>query len=245
VTQLDLRDIQTQDNPPIIARYFAFEDPQTNQTQIVLYWYETATFNINATSQQKQVKMSLIVYAQKSANFSEIENQLLPFAQAINNYWQPIKTWTAIALIISQNGIALAAATSTLLVILIFCSAFTDKREKALLLRLYSKLPKQDKLLIKAVSNAEKTGNSTTNNIANDFQKLSNTNNFQAWIFEKLQAAENTGLIKKTLTNQNDTPAMVWKSQVPNIGNEPQRRLLRIPGFNRVSLKLLSKGQAQ
>jgi exosortase len=37
VTQLDLTDIQTQANPPIVGRYFAFQYQSTNQTQVVLY----------------------------------------------------------------------------------------------------------------------------------------------------------------------------------------------------------------
>ena len=61
VTQLDLTDIQTQANPPIVGRYFAFQYRSTNQTQVVLYWYETATFNVNNQTQQKQVKISLVV----------------------------------------------------------------------------------------------------------------------------------------------------------------------------------------
>lgn len=42
VKQVDLRDVQIQSNPPLTARYFAFEYKNTNQTQVVLYWYETA-----------------------------------------------------------------------------------------------------------------------------------------------------------------------------------------------------------
>ena len=53
VSQLDLRDIQLQDNPPITARYFAFQYKNTNQTQVVLYWYQSATFNTNGTAQPK------------------------------------------------------------------------------------------------------------------------------------------------------------------------------------------------
>jgi hypothetical protein len=53
VTQLDLTDIQTRANPPKVGRYFAFQYHSTNQTQVVLYWYETATFTVNNQTQQK------------------------------------------------------------------------------------------------------------------------------------------------------------------------------------------------
>lgn len=94
ISQLDLTDIQTQANPPIVGRYFAFQYHTTNQTQVVLYWYETATFSINGTSEQKHVKMSLVVYPKSSSEVTQTETLLLPIAKEINDYWQPIKTWT-------------------------------------------------------------------------------------------------------------------------------------------------------
>ena len=94
VKQLDLRDIQIQDNPPITARYFAFQYVNNNQTQVVLYWYETATFDTNNTAQSKSVMISLIMYPSTNENITAYENQELPVAQAINNYWQPLQTWT-------------------------------------------------------------------------------------------------------------------------------------------------------
>ena len=115
VTQLDLTDIQTQANPPIVGRYFAFQYHSTNQTQVVLYWYETATFTVNNQTQQKQVKLSLVIYPKSTSDVPASESLLLPIAKEINDYWQPIKTWTTIALTISQNGLALSAATIILL----------------------------------------------------------------------------------------------------------------------------------
>ena len=54
VTQIDLRDIQILQNPPITARYFAFKYIDFNTTQIVLYWYETSIFTFNNTAQQRK-----------------------------------------------------------------------------------------------------------------------------------------------------------------------------------------------
>ena len=86
VTQLDLRDIQLQDNPPMTARYFAFQYKNTNQTQVVLYWYQTATFNTNNTAQSKSVMISLIMYPTST--------QIYPQLKARNN--QLPKTSTSI-----------------------------------------------------------------------------------------------------------------------------------------------------
>ena len=216
VTQLDLSDEQIQTNPPIIARYFAFQYRKTNQTQAVLYWYETATFTVNATSQQKHVKISVITYPKTPENVTDYENLMLPIATAINNYWQPIKTWTSIALVISQNGLTLAAATTTILITLILLRIFLDQQDKASLLRLYTKLPQQTQQLITAVTNAQKQRNNTTKSVANELEKQTKTTISETWITEKLEEAQKAGLIKKTITNKNDEPAITWKNQVPN-----------------------------
>jgi hypothetical protein len=170
VNQLDLRDIQIQDNPPMTARYFAFQYKNTNQTQVVLYWYETATFNTNSTAQTKSVMISLVIYPSSPQNVSETENQELPIANAINNYWQPIKTWTTVALAISQNGLALLTAATIIFVLLILYTMYLNRREKLSLLTLYRKLPTQDQLLIKAIDNIKNTQNTTTQAITTEFK---------------------------------------------------------------------------
>jgi hypothetical protein len=94
--QLDLRDVQLQDNPPVSARYFAYQDTTSvKQTEVILYWYQTATFSINGASQTKSVMISLVVYANSNDAqlIQEYESVELPIATAINNYLQPLKTW--------------------------------------------------------------------------------------------------------------------------------------------------------
>jgi len=216
VNQLDLRDIQIQDNPPMTARYFAFQYKDTNQTQVVLYWYETATFNTNGTAQTKSVMISLIMYPSSSQNVSEAENQELPIANAINSYWAPIQTWSTIALSISQNGLALSAGATAILVLLILYAAYLDRKEKLALLNLYRKLPTQNQLIIKAVTNAKNIHNPTTQAITLEYQKLTQTPTSETWIAQKLAEAENAGLIKKITANKNDEPTIQWKNQVPS-----------------------------
>jgi hypothetical protein len=197
------------------ARYFAFQYKDTNQTQVVLYWYETATFNTNNTAQTKSVMISLITYPSSPQNVTEAENQELPVANAINNYWAPIQTWSIIALSISQNGLALSAGATAILVLLILYALYLDRKEKHALLNLYRKLPTQDQLIIKAVTNAKNMHNPTTQAITLEYQKLSKTPTPETWITQKLNEAENAGTIKKILINKDDNPAIAWKSQIP------------------------------
>jgi exosortase/archaeosortase family protein len=216
VTQLDLTDIQTQANPPIVGRYFAFQYHSTNQTQVVLYWYETATFNVNNQTQQKQVKLSLVVYPKSASDITASENLILPIAKEINDYWQPIKTWTTIALTISQNGLALSASTTILLVAFLIYKLFLNIREKTSLLTLYSKLPTKNQLLLKAVQNAKKQGTPTILGIADELEKQTDTPVEIEQIKEELKEAKRMGLVENTLVNKADMPTLQWRSLLPN-----------------------------
>lgn len=218
VSQLDLTDIQTQANPPIVGRYFAFQYHTTNQTQVVLYWYETATFSINGTSEQKQVKMSLVTYPQSTSQVPQDERLLLPIAKEINDYWQPIKTWTTIALTISQNGLALSAATTALLMALVVYRLVLAQQEKASLLTLYNKLSAKTQLLTKAVQNAKNQGTPTIEGIANQLSKLTNTPVDKDQVQAELKEAEKVGLIDRALVNREDKPAFALRSLTPERG---------------------------
>jgi exosortase len=211
VTQLELKDIQILQNPPIIARYFAFQYTKTNQTQIVLYWYETATFTTNNTAQQKHVKISLIAYPNAPQEIPTTENQLLPVAEAVANYWQPIKTWTQIALTISQNGPALTATTATLLAITLAFQIFESRKERKSILRLYNKLAFQDKLILRAVAQASRKGKPVTKAIASQLQTVIGKNIHMEQLEERLREAERVGLTKRNITNQQDEPKVAWK----------------------------------
>lgn len=214
VIQLDSSDVQIQENPPIIARYFAFQYVKTNQTQAVLYWYETATFKANSTAQQKHAKISLVTYPESSENITAYKNMMLPIAIAINNYWQPIKTWTAIALAISQNGIALSAVATGILAALLIFRLYLYHQEKTSLMNLYNKLPEEIRQLITAIKNSQKYGAPTARNIAVELQNQTKTTYTEAQITEMLLSIQKTGLIKQTIVNKNDNPITTWKSLI-------------------------------
>jgi len=213
VTQLELKDIKLNENPPILGRYFAFTYKDTNETQVVLYWYETTIFTINQTSQQKNVKLSLIAYPSPE-DLSNIEFQLTKIAKVIVNYWQQVKTWSQITMIISQNGATLAAISSAILMAIILVYAFQVKRQRETNTKAYSKLSKIHQQIIDAV---KKTGEKTTptlKNIRTTYEetvgnKISNTN-----LKKKLTELEKIGLVKHAIANINDEPLLIWKAQI-------------------------------
>jgi exosortase/archaeosortase family protein len=211
VAQLDLKDVQIMQNPPIIARYFAFQYTSTNDTQVVLYWFGTSTFLTNNTAEQKQVKISLIAFPETAQNLAEAENQLLVVAIAIANYWQPIKAWTQIALAISQNGPILATISLLLLFVTLAYQTLLNAREEQSMLKLYNKLPLQNKQLIQAIN--QTLDEATPSNIAVQLQALTGEPADPAALTNDLLEAEEVGLIQKKIANREDEPVVVWKSQ--------------------------------
>jgi len=214
IEQLDLKDTQILENPPLTARYFAFQYTKTNQTQLVLYWYETATFKTNATVEQKHVKMSLITYPDIPKDITEAEYQLLPFATAIANYWQPTKTWSQIALTISVNGPTLAAATTTLLAATIMFNFIEKNKRKKTNIYAYKKLSKINQQIIEAVHQAQRTATGKISNIAKTYENIAKEKITAENLLQKLTEAEKAGLVEKEVINEHDEPLLGWKTQL-------------------------------
>jgi exosortase len=213
--QLDQRDIQLLQDPPLTARYFAFQEIESNVTQVVLYWYETAIFRTGSSQEQKHVKISLVAYTDKSENINSVEKQLLPFAMAIANYWQPIKTGSQISLFFLKNGITLIAITLATLAVTLLYRIIKDRKEKESNLKLYDKLVLyEEKFILQAVKRASKKGKATTNDIALHYQKLTGKAIELGMLVEKLKEAEKVGLIKREIASQEDEPILTWKSHV-------------------------------
>jgi exosortase len=213
VTQLDLKDIQIQQNPPIIARYFAFQWVKTNQTQEVLYWYETAKFMTNSTTEQKNIKISLINYPDTPQNIKEAEN-LLPFATAIVEHWQPIQTWTQTALLLSQNGAYLITLTTLLLAFLIAFYVFEKIKQRKANANAYQKLSKPNKQIIDIIRETQKTTTPTLSAIATTYKNKTEKTIEKEELFHRILEIEKTGVIRSYIANNQDEPMHAWKVQI-------------------------------
>jgi exosortase/archaeosortase family protein len=214
VTQLDLRDAQLNQNPPIIARFFAFRYKRFNVTQVVLYWYETSTFTTNSTSQQKHVKISLIVHPDETENIQEVEDELLQFGVAIAGYWQPLKTWVQIALLISKNGSTLVAFPTVALLFILAYNTTTRRKERKTNTKAYKKLAEQNQKIINSVKKTQQKTIPTLNNIALAYQKLNKETINTETLLNKLEQAETINLAKREITSHQDEPTMIWKDRV-------------------------------
>jgi len=217
-TQLDLRDTTLLQNPPITARFFAFEHIKSNTTQVILYWYESAPFNTTQGSQQEHVKISLITTAEEPQEIQETENRLQPIGEAIANHWQPIKTWSQIALTIAQNGAQLTIIPILLLTMTLTYYYLKNRERKKSKQNFYHKLAlKEDRLILQAAHQAAKADKPTGNTIASYFQKIAGKPIEPELLHKKLKEAEKAGLIKREITSQEDEPTLIWKNQIPSI----------------------------
>jgi len=215
VNQVELKDIRLNENPPIISRYFAFTYKDINQTQAVLYWYETALFTINSTAQQKYFKISLIAYPEDINSLPQTESQLVALATEISNYWQPIKTWSQLAMLISQNGATLALASTALIIAVAIFYFFEIKTQKKANAIAYQKLSKINQQIIDIVRETEKTTMPTLNAIAKTYLKVTNKEIKIENLAEKLAEIEKTYIIKSSIENREDEPIQTWKTNLP------------------------------
>jgi exosortase len=206
------RDTQILDNPPIIARYFAFKYLQDNRTQLVLYWFETSIFTVNDTAQQKQVKISLITFPETPENLLNVENEILPIAEAIANYWQPTKTWSLVSMIISQNGMNLALGTTAFLIITVGIYFFQRTKQEKTRMDAYRKLATRDQQLVQTIRKVQQTTPSTVERIRDTYQKTANTELTTEQLEQKLTELSKIGLVKNTIGNSRDEPTRTWKA---------------------------------
>jgi hypothetical protein len=211
-TQIELADIQMNENPPIICRYFVFKNNKTNQTEAVLYWYETATFNTNSTSQQKNVKISLIGYPDTTEELNSTKNQQLIIAKAIIDYWEPIKLWSATAMLISTNGAYFAATTSMLLAAIAIHHAIETVRQRKTKRKAYTKLSASNQQIISAIQTTSKKTMPTLNAIAVEHQKATGQTIDKNTLLQTLTALEKEGLIDSHIANHRDEPTQTWRA---------------------------------
>lgn len=214
VTQLELTDTTILENPPIIARCFGFQYHRDNQTQLVLYWYETSVFTINNASQQKHVKLSLITYPENPDSIPNIKTQLLPIAKTIAAYWQPIKTWTFISITLSRQGLQIATATTASLIALSVFYILELKRQITANANAYRKLSQQNRQLIDTIHNTQRTALSTIERISETYRTATGNTIGATQLEQRITELEKTGIITSQIASDQDEPTQTWKPKI-------------------------------
>jgi len=223
-TVVDLRDVRILQNPTLTARFFAYQRPESNLTEVVLYWFERVPFKINSVWDMRNVQISLLSRSYDLSrsglisnpnDLSGVEKLLLPFAQSIAKFWEPIRTSSQMMAIISQNGDKLVVTAGVLLTGTFIAYVLERRKAKKANTNAYQKLSKPNKEIIDTVHQTEKITTPTLNAITKKYQGITGENISKENLLLKLLEAEKIGVIKNRITNKQDEPIQVWKTQVP------------------------------
>lgn len=214
VTQIESTDIELNPNPPIIGRYFIFQWTQGENkglNQSVLYWYETATFKTNSSSEFKYAKISLVTFPENLEETPEIKSQLYNAALEIIGYWQPIKGWSMLALSLSQNGGKLALII--LLVSMTFAAIYylDTRRQKQRNANAYKKLPTMKKQIVDSIRRTRKETLPTLENIGNTYQSLTGKPVTHEALLQSMAEMEKMRLVTQDVANLHDEPVHIWR----------------------------------
>ena len=213
VTPIEQKDIEILDNPPILGRYFVFQWNKDNQTDAVLYWYETSTINIDSVTQQRRIKIS--VYMQDLENhtkelITQTENQLLIFAKNIASYWEPIREWSNITLLTSKTGINLIWIPILIIILTTSYQQINNRKKKKNNFKAFQKLSSEDRLILESLSKTKHT--STLCNIQTAYHKDTQNPIKKEQLLNKLRKMSDIGFVEEKVINIQDEPYYVWKA---------------------------------
>ncbi|MGB9914272.1 MAG: exosortase/archaeosortase family protein [Candidatus Bathyarchaeales archaeon] len=213
VSVIDSKDITLiEESFPLTARYLVFTTPE-NYTQVTLYWYEKATFKTGLTTQQKYVRISLVILIYDAANYQQHEDTLLTFGKAIASHWQPIKTQSLISLGIPAQQALLTFSIA--IIIVAKTSQYADEwRKRTNNLKIFNNFASpEDKTLLQAISELSKEKAAFTAEEINNALKNKTGNTLQPEVLmQKLNRLQEYGFIKPDITSAGNKPALVWKN---------------------------------
>jgi len=207
----DSRDIQLLQDPPLIAKYLVFDNPD-NYTQVTLYWYERATFKTGLTVEQKYVRISLIILTQNSADCPQLEEELLATGQLIAETWEPLKTQALISLGVPAQQ-ALLAVSIAFLAVTITTQYFTERRKTSNNLKLFNNFasPKEKLVLQTVLELAKERNQMKTSDILENVKKRVGRSMSSKKVLSVLNTLEEHGLIRRTVVSVGNAPVLVWK----------------------------------
>ncbi|EMR73346.1 Transmembrane exosortase (Exosortase_EpsH) [Thaumarchaeota archaeon SCGC AB-539-E09] len=212
VTQLDLRDIHLIENPPLSARYFAYKNNDSNVTQVILYWYTRATFKTVEGYQHKWTKTSVIEYTNDPQGYLVAEEEILPIAKTVANYWKPITTWSWMALAIAENGPILIIITLTMISATAILYYYTETKRRNHAKRAYNRISDQKERHILDAVKAIKKERANGSQIALKYREITGNDIDIYELHEKLEEAERSGLVTRKLVSIHDEPYLNWRT---------------------------------
>jgi len=219
ISVLDSRDIQLLPDIPIIARYFIFIDEEgiyvpKNYTQVTLYWYERATFNMGITVEQKYVRLSLIAYTRNATNYQQLEDQLLTFGQAIASYWEPLKSQSLVSLGVPAQQLLLALSIA-FIVFTKTAQYSNDWRKKTNNLKVFNNFaPPEERFILQTILDlAKEKKKMETRDIYAAIKRRKGKSVKSDELFDVLTRLEEYGFIKRDIASIQNRPKLTWKTK--------------------------------
>ena len=211
VDKVALRDIHLIENPPLSARYFSFVQKDSNTTQVILYWYTQSVFQTEKGPIKMWSKISVIEYAEKPEYYGIAEKDILPVAQAIADYWYPISTWSGIGLGIAENVPILIGITTLVIVTVTLYDTYLIIDGKKKSRELYNNIEDyEDRAILSALKSTEKSYMKKTEIVEKYKDKTRNEIDLDT-LNDKLKKAEELGIIKVFVLNEDDRPYVSYK----------------------------------
>jgi len=223
---LELKDVNISKDET--ARLFAYIRPNQKQAEIVLYWFERLPLRFNDTYENRNIQIVLWSYLSTLARngFIKDENDIkgaeefyIAIAKQIKAHYNAIKAQLQqeklVQDTVKQRFPLLMSASivpAALLSLREFSRINAIKNNSS---RLYSRLSKDDKMLIDALINASSNkGYAATEQVAVEYSRLANKSVSIDDVMSMLINARDSGLVKSMIVSINDEPLLVWKSNI-------------------------------
>jgi exosortase len=213
VTQLESKDISLLQNPALTAQYLVFKNPSpVNTTQMTVYWYEKVPIKDSLVTQQKYVRISLIILTQNSSEYQKYEPELMNGALLVAEAWEPLKHQA----LLSMGVPAQQAILAVLVVFLIFTQTaqyFSQQRKRSNMLKIFDNYASaKEKIVFSTILKlSEKNKNLRTRDIIEavvaNVKKPVNPNR----VLNILRTLEDEGFVGRKVASIGNSPVLVWK----------------------------------
>jgi exosortase len=213
-TKLESKDILLLQNPPLTAQYLVFKNPSpATSTQMTVYWYERVPFKNGLSTEQKYVRISLIIMLPESEDYKKFETELMALSQPVAQAWEPLKSQAILSL-----GVP---AQQALIVILI---VFLLLAQTAQYLEQQRKRSNTLKIFDSYASAKEKIVFKTTLKLIEE-NKIVRTKDIIVAVEEKakkpvnhdrvmsiLKTLKNEGFIRTEVASIGNSPVLIWRA---------------------------------
>jgi hypothetical protein len=147
-------------------------------------------------------------------DYKTVEEDILPVSKAIANYWQPITSWSWVALAIAQNGPTLISIILILITGSLSYYLYLEYNKFKTIRGLHDRIiDPEDREIINSIKALKKEVASEIK-IKLKYNEITGKDININTLKNKYDMAEKSGLIKRKIININDEPYITWKSNL-------------------------------